>query len=156
MQTSGRIVELLNDYLTLELTAVNAYFAHSRMCANWGYERLAERLREISFGEMRDVEELIDRILYFEGVPNLQRLGSVQLGESPVEALRLGLETERGLVRWLTEAIPVCIEEGDQATREFLAARLTDEEEHVDWFETQLDVVDRLGEAHYLAQQMGG
>lgn len=154
MQAESRVVELLNEYLTLELTAVNAHFGHSRMCVNWGYERLAEKYREVAFSEMKDAEEIIDRVLFFEAVPNLQRLHTVRLGESPVEALRLGLELERELITWLTAAVGECVQLGDQATREFFADRLAEEEEHIDWFETQLDVVEQVGEAHYLAQQI--
>lgn len=154
MQAQPRVIELLNDYLTLELTALNAHFGHSRMCANWGYQRLAEKFRDVAFSEMKDAEAVVDRVLFFDAVPNLQRLNTVRLGESPVEALRLGLDAERELVVWLTAAVGECVELGDQATREFLAERLAEEEEHVDWFETQLGVVDQVGEAHYLAQQI--
>ncbi|HVM40296.1 MAG TPA: bacterioferritin [Acidimicrobiia bacterium] len=156
MQTNPRVVELLNEYLTLELTALNAHFGHSRMCANWGYGRLADKFREVAFAEMKDAEAIVDRVLFFDGLPNLQRLNTVRLGESPVEALRLGLELERDLVAWLTDAVGEVLGLGDQATREFLAERLPEEEEHIDWFETQLDTVERIGEAHYLAQQIHG
>jgi len=99
MQTNPRVVELLNEYLTLELTALNAHFGHSRMCANWGYGRLADKFREVAFAEMKDAEAIVDRVLFFDGLPNLQRLNTVRLGESPVEALRLGLELERDFPR---------------------------------------------------------
>jgi bacterioferritin len=145
-----RIIELLNKVLTFELTAVNQYFLNGRMCANWGYERLAERHRAISLDEMRDVEELIDRILFLEGLPNLQRLDHVAVGETPVEQMRLALELERTAVR----NIALCLEVGDQGTREFLAGMLAEEEEHCDYWETQLAAVDAVGEANYLAQQL--
>jgi bacterioferritin len=154
LQGDPRILELLNQHLTFELTAVNQYFLNSRMCANWGYARLARRHREIALEEMRDSEELIDRVLYLDGLPNLQRLGTVKVGESPVEQIRLALELERAAVANLNGYVATCTEVGDQGTREFLAAMIAEEERHVDWWETQLVVVDQVGEAHYLAQQV--
>ena len=105
MQGDPRILELLNQHLTFELTAVNQYFLNSRMCANWGYERLARRHREIAMEEMRDTEELIDRILYLDGHPNLQRLGTVKVGETAVEQIRLAVELERDAVRRLNAGV---------------------------------------------------
>ncbi len=154
MQADQRIIELLNRVLTFELTAVNQYFLNGRMCSNWGYERLAERHRAISLEEMHDVEELIDRILFLEGLPNLQRLDHVAVGETPVEQLRLALELERTAVRNLHDGIALCLEVGDQGTREFLAGMLAEEERHCDYWETQLAAVDAVGEANYLAQQL--
>jgi bacterioferritin len=154
LQGDPRIVELLNQHLTFELTAVNQYFLNARMCANWGYERLARRHREISMQEMRDTEELIDRILYLEGLPNLQRLGTVRVGETPVEQIRLAVELERTAVRNLDGYVATCAEVGDQGTREFLAAMIAEEERHVDHWETQLATIEQIGEAHYLAQQV--
>src|SRR6266511_3051054 len=154
VQADKRIIELLNKVLTFELTAVNQYFLNGRMCGNWGYERLAERHRAISLEEMRDVEELIDRILFLEGLPNLQRLDHVAVGETPVEQLRLALELERPAVRNLHDGIALCLEVGDQGTREFLAGMLAEEERHCDYWETQLAAVDAVGEANYLAQQL--
>ena len=154
MQGDPRILELLNQHLTFELTAVNQYFLNSRMCANWGYERLAKRHREIAMEEMRDTEELIDRILYLDGHPNLQRLGTVKVGETAVEQVRLAVELERTAVRNLDGYVATCAEVGDQGTREFLAAMISEEEGHVDYWETQLATVEQIGEAHYLAQQV--
>ena len=154
MQGDPRIVELLNQHLTFELTAVNQYFLNSRMCANWGYERLAKRHREIAMEEMRDSEELIDRILYLDGLPNLQRLGTVKVGETAVEQIRLAVELERVAVRNLDGYVATCLEVGDQGTREFLAAMIAEEEGHVDWWETQLATIDQIGEPLYLAQQV--
>jgi bacterioferritin len=154
VQADQRIIELLNEVLTFELTAVNQYFLNGRMCSNWGYERLAERHRAISLEEMHDVEELIDRVLFLEGLPNLQRLGHVAVGETPVEQMRLALELERTAVRNLHDGIALCLEAGDQGTREFLAGMLPEEERHCDYWETQLAAVDAVGEANYLAQQL--
>jgi bacterioferritin len=154
LQGDPRVLELLNQHLTFELTAVNQYFLNSRMCANWGYGRLAKRHREIALEEMRDTEELIDRILYLEGHPNLQRLGTVRIGETAVEQIRLAVELERTAVRNLNGYVGTCVDIGDQGTREFLAAMLAEEERHVDWWETQLDTVEQIGEGLYLAQQV--
>ncbi len=140
--------------LTAELTAVNQYFLHAKMCENWGYERLARHNREESIGEMKDAEALIDRILYLEGAPNLQRLGSVMVGENVPEQLRLDLEVEREAIARLNRAIAACVEEGDNGTRELLEEILEGEESHADWLETQLHLIGELGEAHYLAQQL--
>lgn len=154
MQANPRIVELLNDYLTIELTAVNIYFGHSRMCVNWGFESLAERFREIAFSEMKDAEAIVDRVLFFEGVPNLARLGTVTLGEGATEALEIGVRVERDALEFLTRGVKTCVEEGDEATREFVARAIPDEEAHLDWLETQLDLIRTIGEAHYLAQHV--
>jgi bacterioferritin len=154
LQGDPRILELLNQHLTFELTAVNQYFLNSRMCANWGYERLARRHREIALEEMRDAEELIDRILYLDGLPNLQRLGTVRVGETAIEQIRLAAELERTAVGNLDGHLATCVEVGDQGTREFLAAMIAEEERHVDWWETQLATIDQIGETLYLAQQL--
>jgi bacterioferritin len=156
MQGHPEIIELLNEVLTAELTAVNQYFGHAKMQGNWGYDRLADHSRAESIDEMRHADELIERILYLDGTPNLQRLGSVRLGEDPVEQLRLDLEVEREAVERFNRGIARCVELGDNGTRELLADMLTSEEDHVDWLETQLDLVDKLGEQLYLSEQMKG
>ncbi len=156
MQGHPAIIEMLNDVLTAELTAVNQYFGHSKMQKNWGYERLAEHSHDESIDEMKHADSVIERILYLEGVPNLQRLGSVRLGEDPVEQLRLDLEVEREAVERFNRGIERCVELGDNGTRELLAGMLTSEEEHVDWLETQLGLVAALGEQLYLSEQMSG
>lgn len=154
MQASAAIIELLNDVLTGELTAINQYFVHSKMCENWGYHRLAHREREESFGEMRDAERVIHRILYLEGVPNMQRLGTVSVGETVPEQLSLDLQTERDAIGRLNRGIALCVAEGDNGTREMLEEILEGEEDHADWLETQLELIRQVGDAHYLAQQM--
>ena len=156
MQGNPGIVELLNDVLTAELTAINQYFIHAKMQDNWGYGRLAEASREESIDEMKHAEKIIERILYLDGVPNLQRLGSLRVGESAVEQLRLDLELEREAIPRLNAGIAAAVAVGDNGTRELLEAILTDEEEHADWLETQLTLVEQVGEAHYLAQQIRG
>ncbi len=154
MQGTPEIVELLNEVLTGELTAINQYFVHAKMCDNWGYARLAHHLREESMGEMRDAEALIERILFLEGVPNLQRLGTVMVGETVAEQHRLDLELERHAIRLLNRGIAQAVAAGDNGTRELLAKILEGEEEHADWIETQLELIAQIGEAHYLAQQV--
>ena len=156
MQGRPEIIELLNEVLTAELTAVNQYFGHAKMQKNWGYERLAEHSYHESIDEMKHADSVIERILYLEGMPNLQRLGSVRLGEDPVEQLRLDLEVERDAVERFNRGIERCVELGDNGTRELLAGMLTSEEEHVDWLETQLGLVAALGEQLYLSEQMSG
>ena len=154
MKGDPKVVDALNDLLTLELTVVNQYFVHSRMCANWGYKRLADRFRQDAMDEMKDAEEIIDRILYFEGVPNVQRIGTVALGETPQEQLQLALDAERGAVDLLTQSIKICDDAGDAGTREFLAPKIADEEAHIDWFEAQLLLIEQVGLENYLATQI--
>ena len=154
MRSSDEIVEILNDCLTAELTAINQYFVDAKMCANWGFERLASRFREESIGEMKDADELIERILYFEGVPNMQRLGPVRVGESVVEKLRLALDLEKEAIVRLNSGIAVCVAQADNGTRHLLESILRGEEDHADWLETQLELVRQLGDALYLTQQV--
>jgi len=154
MQGSEDVIELLNEVLTAELTAVNQYFLDAKMFDNWGYERLGQRFRDESIGEMKDADELIERILYLEGHPNLQRLGTVRVGETATEKLTLGLDLERQAIVRLNRGIALCVAQDDNGTRELLEEILTGEEDHADWLETQLELVRQLGDAHYLAQQV--
>jgi bacterioferritin len=154
VRSSPRVIELLNEVLTAELTAVNQYFIHAKMCDNWGYERLGRHNRDESIGEMKDADKLIERILYLEGVPNLQRLGTVMVGENVPEQLDLDLQNEREAIERLNRGIALCAEEGDNGSRDLLEAILEGEEAHADWLETQLHLLAELGTAHYLAQQM--
>lgn len=154
MQGNDTIIKLLNDVLTAELTAVNQYFVDAMMCQNWGYARLAAHIRADSIDEMRDAEALIERILYLEGVPNLQRLGSVRVGETVPEKLALALQVETEAIERLNRGIAACTEAGDNGSRELLEKILSGEEEHADWIEAQLELIRQLSEAHYLAQQV--
>jgi bacterioferritin len=154
MQGDLQIIELLNEVLTAELTAVNQYFLDAKMFDNWGYERLAERFRSESIDEMKDADHLIERLLYLEGHPNLQRLGTIRTGESPVEKLSLALVLEQEAIARLNPGIALCVERGDNGSRDLLAAILEGEEDHADWLESQLSLVEQLGQAHYLAQQI--
>jgi bacterioferritin len=154
MKGHDDIIELLNDVLTAELTAVNQYFLDAKMFDNWGYERLGKRFRDESIDEMKDADELIERILFLEGLPNLQRLGTVRVGETPVEKLQLALDLEAEAIDRLNRGIARSVELGDNGTRELLEQILTGEESHADWLETQLELVSQVGDAHYLAQNI--
>jgi bacterioferritin len=137
MQGNEAVLEFLNEVLTAELTAINQYFIDSKMMANWGYRRLADKVRADSIDEMGDAEKLIDRILYLDGVPNLQRLGSVRVGESVPEKLRLALDTETEAIERLNRGIALCTDVGDHGSRQVAETILAGEEEHADWLETQ-------------------
>lgn len=154
MKAKPGVVEALNTILTNELTAINQYFVQARMCQNWGYERLAHHIRTISMDEMKDTEQLIDHILYLDGVPNLQRLNRVRVGETVLENLQLDLALEQQAVATLTEAIALCGEVRDYTTRNILEEMIRDEETHVDWFETQLETIGQVGVELYLTQQI--
>jgi bacterioferritin len=156
MKGNEKVTEALNELLTLELTVINQYFLHSKMCQDWGYPRLAARFRAVSREEMDDAEEIIDRILFLDGVPNMQRLGPVTIGQHVPEQLQIQLEAERQALELLAKGIAVSDEAGDKASREFFAARLQEEENHVNWLETQLSLLEQVGEANYLAQQIAG
>ena len=156
MRGDPGIIELLNDCLTAELTAINQYFVDAKMCENWGYLRLAATFRTESLDEMKDAEALIDRILYLEGVPNLQRLGTVRVGETVPEKLTAALDLEKAAVARLNDGITRATAAGDNGSRELLESILTGEEAHADWLETQLSLIAQIGEAHYLAQQVHG
>ena len=154
MEGNAQIIELLNEVLTAELTAVNQYFLDAKMFDNWGYERLGERFRSESIDEMKDADHLIERLLYLEGHPNLQRLGNIRTGESPVEKLALALALEHEAIDRLNRGIALCVEQSDNGSRDLLADILNGEEDHADWLESQLALVEQLGQANYLAQQI--
>jgi bacterioferritin len=154
VQGDPQIIELLNEVLTAELTAVNQYFLHSKLCANWGYSRLAEHARDESIGEMKDADAVIERILLLEGHPNLQRLGTVTAGESVPEQFAADAALERDAIDRLRAGIETAYGAGDHGTRELLEHILVGEESHLDWIETQQRVIAEIGEAHYLAQQL--
>ena len=154
MQGNAQVIELLNEVLTAELTAVNQYFLDAKMFDHWGYERLGERFRSESIDEMKDADHLIERLLYLEGHPNLQRLGNIRTGESPVEKLSLALDLEHEAIDRLNRGIALCVEQADNGSRDLLADILTGEEDHADWLDSQLALVEQLGQAHYLAQQI--
>ena len=154
MKGEPAIIKALNEVLTAELTAINQYFVHHKMCENWGYERLAKKKREESIEEMKHADDIIGRILYFEGVPNLQRLSPVRVGENPIEQHKLDLALETEAVDRLNKAIALCRDKSDNGSRELLEDILVNEEESVDWLEAQLHIVEEIGKEQYLAEQI--
>ena len=150
---SPRVVELLNDALTFELTVTNTYFLHARMLDNWGLPRLGKVFYDLSIDEMRDADSLINRILLFDGHPNVQKLGAIKVGEDPEEMLRLAFESEKHAVAQFNSSANECHDLGDHGTAAVFEEMVRDEEKHADWFESQLDAVSRVGAAQYLAQQ---
>lgn len=154
MKGDAKIIEALNDVLTAELTAINQYFVHAKMCANWGYHRLAAKKREESMEEMKHADDVIERILFLDGVPNMQRLSPVRVGEEPIEQHKLDLALELDAVQRLNKAIALCRDTGDNGTRELFDKILLEEEDSVDWLEAQLHLVDEVGRERYLAEQI--
>jgi bacterioferritin len=155
VQGDQEIIDILNEVLTAELTAVNQYFLHAKMCENWGYRKLAAYVRHESIDEMKHAEQLIDRILYFDGLPNMQRMGPVRIGETVPEQFESDLQVEYQAVERLNRGIALAVAKGDNGTRELLAEILVAEEEHTDWLETQLETIRQIGLELYLSQQLG-
>lgn len=154
MQGDPEIIEFLNEALTAELTAINQYFIHAKMCENWGYQRLAKHNYDESIDEMKDAEKVIERILYLDGVPNLQRLNSVLVGETVPEQHRLDLDLERAAIERYNRGVALAREKGDNGTAELLEDLLVGEEHHADWLESQLNVIDQVGIENYLSQHI--
>jgi bacterioferritin len=151
VQGNAEVIELLNEVLTAELTAINQYFVHAKMCENWGYEKLAKKTYDESIDEMRDAEKIVERILYLDGVPNLQRLGSVRVGESVPEQHQLGLDLEADAIERYNRGVALARTHGDNGTAELLEDLLVGEEEHADWLEAQLVLIEQVGVENYLA-----
>jgi bacterioferritin len=151
-----KVIEALNEVLTSELTAINQYFIHFRMCDNWGYQRLAQKKRSESVEEMKHADAVIERLLFLDGVPNMQRLSPVRVGEDPVEQHKMDLALELDAVKRLNDAIALCRDKADNGTRELLERILKDEESGIDWLEAQLHQVEQIGVAQYLAEQIHG
>lgn len=150
----GRVLELLNDALTFELTVTNGYFLHARMLDSWGLVRLGKAFYDLSIEEMRDADELIKRILLFDGHPNVQRLGAITVGETAEEMLVLALDSEKQAVAQFNASAKECHALGDHGTAAVFEAMVQDEEKHVDWFEAQLGAIERVGAQQYLAQHL--
>ena len=151
---SPRVVELLNQALTFELTVTNTYFLHARMLDNWGFGRLGKIYYDLSIDEMKDADSLINRILMFDGHPNVQKLGSITVGETPAEILSLALESEKAAVAQFNAGAQECHDLGDHGTAAVFEEMTRDEETHADWFESQLDAVKHVGIEQYLAQMV--
>jgi bacterioferritin len=151
---SPRVVELFNDALTFELTVTNTYFLHARMLDSWGFGRLGKVFYDLSIDEMRDADDIINRILLFDGHPNVQRLGAITVGETAEEMLRLALDSERAAVAQFNAGAAECHELGDHGSAAVFEEMVRDEEKHADWFESQLDAIERVGLQQYLAQQI--
>jgi len=155
MKGSPAVIEFLNEALTAELTAINQYFAHAKLCENWGWQGLATKYREESLEEMRDAEKLMDRILLLDGMPNLQRIGSVRVGETPMEQFEVDKLLEEEAIDRYRRGVKLALDEGDPGTRELLETLVVGEEEHLDWIETQLHAIADIGIERYLQSQLG-
>ena len=154
MQGNPQILAVLNDVLTAELTAINQYFCHAKMLSNWGYKTLAKHVRGESIDEMKHADELIERILFLDGVPNLQRLGKLSIGENVKEQFQNDLAMEYDAVKRFNDAVKLCRDLGDNGTEHMLKEMLVSEEHHVDWLETQLELMKQLGDQNYLSEQL--
>jgi bacterioferritin len=154
MQGDPQVIELLNEVLTAELTAVNQYFIHAMMCRNWRYERLAKHSREESIEEMKHAQELIERVLYLDGQPNMQRYMKINVGSTVPDQHQYDLSLERDAVARLNRGIALCVEKGDNGSRLLLEKILHEEEEHIDWLEAQLQQIQDVGLQNYLSDQV--
>ena len=154
MKGDAKVIEFLNKALYNELTAINQYFLHAKMLKNWGLKELAQHEYEESIDEMKHADRLSERILFLDGLPNFQVLGKLRIGENPRELLECDLALEYEALPLLREAIAHCESAGDYVSRQLLADILDSEEEHIDWIETQLSLIDRLGEPNYLLTKL--
>ena len=154
MKGDPEIITALNEILTAELTAINQYYIHYKMCENWGYKKLAEMKKAEAMEEMKDADKVIDRILYLDGIPNMQRLNPVRVGENAVEQHELDLELEKNAVARLNKAIALCRDRGDNGTRELLVDILEGEEHAIDLLEAQLHIIGEIGKERYLAEHI--
>ncbi len=151
---SPRVLELLNEALTFELTVTNTYFLHARMLDNWGVPKLGKVFYDLSIDEMKDADDLINRILMFDGHPNVQRLNAITVGEHAEEMLRLALASEIAAVAQFNASAEECHDLGDHGTAAVFEEMVRDEERHADWFESQIDAITRVGLENYLAQHV--
>ncbi len=154
MKGDAKVIEFLNKALYNELTAINQYFLHAKMLKNWGLKELAEHEYKESIDEMKHADKLAERILFLDGLPNFQALGKLRIGENPRELLGCDLALEYDGLPVLREGIQYCESVGDYVTRQLFADILDSEEEHIDWLETQLALIDRIGEPNYLLTKL--
>ncbi|BBB59231.1 bacterioferritin [Undibacterium sp. YM2] len=154
MKGDAKVIKLLNAQLTNELSAINQYFLHARMYKHWGFEKIAKKEYEESIGEMKHADKLIDRILMLGGLPNLQALHKLMIGEDTLEMLRCDLKLEVAAQKTVKEGIATCEAVGDYVSRDLFQMILEDTEEHIDWLETQLELVEKIGIQNYLQSQM--
>ena len=150
MKGDAKVIEHLNKALYNELIAINQYFLHAKMLKNWGLKELAEHEHHESIDEMKHADKLSERILFLDGLPNFQNLGKLRIGENPLELLKADLALELEALPTLKDAIAHCEQVGDYVSRDLFAGILESEEEHIDWIETQLGLIERLGEQNYL------
>ena len=155
-KTTQDVLDVLNEVLTGELTAINQYFIHAKMCGDWGYDKLHQKVRHESIDEMKHAEALMERILYLGGIPNVQRLGKINVGETVEEQLKLDLALENEAVPRLRDGINICVRDNDFGSRSLLEDILVSEEEHIDWLEAQLELIEQIGINNYLSQQIHG
>ncbi len=155
MQGSQKVIDAMNAGLTIELTAINQYFIQSRMCANWGFHKLAKHHYEESIEEMQHAQLLIDRTIFLEGVPEIARYDVIRAGTNVKEQLQFDLEVETQASKTYNDAVQICIEEKDAATREIIEKIIRESEESLDWLEEQLELIDTIGLELYLQSQMG-
>ncbi|MCZ0931913.1 MAG: bacterioferritin [Oligoflexia bacterium] len=154
MKGHEEVIAALKEILTNELTSVNQYFLHSRMCKDWGYEKLAEKFYKESIDEMKHARDIIDRILFLEGAPNVQKLHPLKIGATVKKQLENDLSLEDKAIADLKKSIEICIKHSDFASKELLESILVSEEEHTDWIESQLHLIQEVGEGNYLSQQL--
>jgi bacterioferritin len=154
MKGNQKVLAELNKALREELTAINQYFLHAEMCENWGYEKLATHTRKESIEEMQHAEKLMERILYLDGTPNMSDYFKINIGPDVKAQLQNDLEVEYTAVKRLNRGIALCVQVGDNGSRELLESILTDEEEHIDWLEAQLHAISEMGIENYLAQHL--
>ena len=155
MKGKKEVIDILAEVLTAELTAINQYFIHAKVCKNWGYLELAEYLRKESIEEMKHADEIIERILFFDGIPDLQKYSKINVGQTVPEMLDHDLQLEYGAVERLNRGIDVCVAAKDNGTRELFEKILVSEEEHIDWIETQKSIIESISIQNYLAQKLG-
>ncbi|TGK78224.1 bacterioferritin [Leptospira noumeaensis] len=155
MKGKKEVIDILAEVLAAELTAINQYFIHAKLCKNWGYLELADYLRKESIEEMKHADEIIERILFFDGIPDLQKYLKINVGQTVPEMLDHDLQLEYNAVERLNRGIDICVAAKDNGTRELLEKILVSEEEHIDWIETQKSIIDSISLPNYLSQKLG-